>query len=131
MLCCTIPDSFSSMWTAFSIGGMLAWFLILLTFFYIGKLDRLPRTDCCGCTCHTRSRYSATIMPPGPLRMVGFGAWGGRGRGLGPITGSPAARPKAGEVAIPMPRGGSWEDGQVVAQVVVRPPGAFSPAGLE
>ena len=129
LLCCTLPDSFSSMWTAFTIGGMLAWFLILLTFFYIGKLDRLPRTDCCGCSCHTRSKYAGTVAP-GPMRIIGFGGWAGHGQGgLRPITGEPSAPPQ--QVAIPIPHNAGWEDGHVVAELVVRAPGGMSPAKLE
>jgi len=126
LICCSIPDTFSGMWIALSIGGMLAWFLVLLTFFYIKKLDALPRTDCCGCSCHTRTKYTGAVSP-GPRPQPGMGAdiWG---------SGAPAQYPPhypPGDVeagrsaqAVPIPIGAGWEgEGHVVAELVVRAPG--------
>ncbi|KAI8465065.1 MAG: hypothetical protein J3K34DRAFT_525687 [Monoraphidium minutum] len=120
LLCCSIPDSFSSMWTALTIGGMSAWFLVLLAFFFVGKLDRLPRTDCCGCTCHTRTKYAGTVAP-GPMRQAGLGGWLGE-RGVSPAP--HPAHPGPGGVSIPIPPHTGWEDGTVVAELVVRTPGS-------
>jgi hypothetical protein len=39
--------------------------LIMCTFFYISKIDHAPRKDCCGCTCHTRSKYAGAVHPDG------------------------------------------------------------------
>ncbi|KIY92112.1 hypothetical protein MNEG_15852 [Monoraphidium neglectum] len=93
-------------------------FLVLLAFFYIGKLDKLPRTDCCGCSCHTRAKYAGTVAP-GPVRQVGIGGgWPGAPSATAPPQGQP------GEVvAIPVPHAG-WEDGAVLAEIVVRTPGS-------
>lgn len=45
--------------------GVFAVALIICTFFYIGKIDHAPRKDCCGCTCHTRSKYAGSVRPDG------------------------------------------------------------------
>lgn len=37
--------------------------MLVTTMFFIGKLDRVPRQDCCGCTCHTRSKYAHSAHP--------------------------------------------------------------------
>jgi len=41
--------------------------MILCTFFYIGKIDKAPRKDCCGCTCHTHSKYAGSVVPSDTL----------------------------------------------------------------
>ncbi|GBF87337.1 hypothetical protein Rsub_00048 [Raphidocelis subcapitata] len=125
LLCCVLPDSFSGMWTALTIGGILAWFLVLLTFFFIGKLDALPRTDCCGCSCHTHAKYAGRITP-GPMPQPGMGGepgWVGA-----PL---PPAYPdlEGGQTQAPAEAG--WES-HVVAEVVVRTPGSTTgPGGAE
>jgi hypothetical protein len=45
--------------------GVFAVVLIICTFFYISKIDHAPRKDCCGCTCHTRTKYVGTMDPNG------------------------------------------------------------------
>lgn len=47
--------------------GVFAVLLIICTFFYISKIDKAPRQDCCGCTCHTRSKYAGTVQPGGEV----------------------------------------------------------------
>jgi hypothetical protein len=45
--------------------GVFAVVLIICTFFYISKIDHAPRKDCCGCTCHTRTKYAGSVDPNG------------------------------------------------------------------
>lgn len=64
-LCCSVPDMLSPMWTGLTMAGVFAVVLIIATFFYISKLDHAPRKDCCGCTCHTRSKYAGSVLVGG------------------------------------------------------------------
>ena len=50
--------------------GIFALVTIILCFVYLGNLDHLPRVDCCGCTCHTPSRYKHTPAPGMDIMMV-------------------------------------------------------------
>jgi hypothetical protein len=75
----------------------------------------LPRTQ--------RSKYAGNIAP-GPIVQGGFGGeWDG---GAHAHSHSPPRQPGAGgasgSVAIPMPPGAGWQDGTVVAEVVLRAP---------
>eukprot|EP00878_Enallax_costatus_P042646 GHUV01050075.1.p1 GENE.GHUV01050075.1~~GHUV01050075.1.p1 ORF type:complete len:277 (+),score=57.47 GHUV01050075.1:182-1012(+) len=63
LVCCLVPDFLSSMWIGLTFAGIFAFALIFCTFFYIGKLDKTPRKDCCGCTCHTPAKYAGTVFP--------------------------------------------------------------------
>lgn len=45
------------------LAGIFAFVLIFCTFFFIGKIDKTPRKDCCGCTCHTQGKYAGTVFP--------------------------------------------------------------------
>lgn len=88
--------------------GVFAFALIFCTFWYIGKIDRAPRTDCCGCTCHTSARYAGTVYPQGdrlPQYSTGAGFEGAYDAPLAPISGL----------------GGG---GEGFAQVVVQAPGS-------
>jgi hypothetical protein len=167
-------------------------FLTLLTFFYLGRLDALPRIDCCGCTCHTvrtargtgigaacadppaprpqhsraplhvmslaptphpvrrrprrlrspapmqRGKYTGTITP-GPMPQPGL--YGDHWHGPAappPYPGDIEAGSKGGAghssdggaaaaaAAHPLP---GWEDGTVVAELVVRPPHGSGTSG--
>lgn len=96
----------------------MAWFLVLLSFFYIGKLDSLPRADCLGCSCHTRSRYASTVLP-GPRHQAGMITRDlEAAMGHGAHSGTSQQQQYPG--AVPRPVG--WEDGAVVAELVVRSP---------
>ena len=93
---------------------------------YIRKLDALPRTDCCGCSCHTRGRYASGIAP-GPRPQHGFdeGAYH-------PLPGADLEVGARGGVALSAapgqlqlaPNAGWDNDGQVIAELVVRGPSA-------
>lgn len=63
LVCCAVPDAVASMWTALTFAGVFALALAFVSFFFIGRIDRAPRRDCCGCTCHTRSKYAGTVFP--------------------------------------------------------------------
>lgn len=56
LACCLLP-----------VAGVFAVMLVICTFFYISKIDHAPRKDCCGCTCHTRSKYAGTVHPNGDV----------------------------------------------------------------
>lgn len=58
-ICCTLPETLGSAWTATTIAGLLSLLLVLFVFFLIGKIDALPRADCCGCTFHTYKRCAS------------------------------------------------------------------------
>lgn len=124
LVCCALPDSFSSMWVAFTVGGALALFFALLAFGYLGKLDALPRVDCCGCSCHTRARYAAAVAP-GPRPQPGLAYPGINGAVVGGIGGG---RGRSGDLEAPRPAAVAaraapgWDDGTVVAELVVRTP---------
>lgn len=45
--------------------GIFALAMLFATMWFIGKLDRVPRRDCCGCSCHTRAAYAGTAVLPG------------------------------------------------------------------
>lgn len=45
--------------------GIFALAMLFATLWYLGKLDTVPRRDCCGCSCHTRTKYAGTVVPGG------------------------------------------------------------------
>jgi hypothetical protein len=108
--------------------------LVFLVFFYLRKLDGLPRADCCGCSCHTRARYAGAIAAaPGPRPQHGGGGgitepdgWAGSifeqpaGRKGGDLEAGGGGAPPA--AAAPVPVGAGWEEEHVVAELVVRAP---------
>jgi hypothetical protein len=85
--------------------GVFAFALIFCTFFFIGKIDKAPRKDCCGCTCHTIGKYEGTVFPDSlPQFNQPFD------NPLGPYQ---------------APNGAMWsEGGEVAAHVVLHAPGA-------
>lgn len=84
----------------FCLAGVFAFALIFCTFFYIGKIDKAPRKDCCGCTCHTQGKYAGTVYPD-----------------TLPIANTPFDNPMG---PYDVPNGAIWGDGG--AMVVVNAP---------
>lgn len=87
--------------------GVFAFSLIFCTFFFIGKLDKTPRKDCCGCTCHTQGKYAGTVFPDTlpQFQTPGFD------NPLGPYD-------------APAPNGAVWNGGGEALVVVNTPNGA-------
>lgn len=93
--------------------------LIIGTFFYISKIDHAPRKDCCGCTCHTRSKYTGAVCPPDGQQLPQYATPGWEQ--------TPGYVPPNGAMAMHVPWiGGAPEHGSV--NVVVAGPGGVPKA---
>eukprot|EP00879_Flechtneria_rotunda_P025064 GHRR01026603.1.p1 GENE.GHRR01026603.1~~GHRR01026603.1.p1 ORF type:complete len:242 (-),score=66.94 GHRR01026603.1:241-933(-) len=100
-VCCAVPDMFTSMWTGLTFSGVFATALIFLTFFFIGRIDKVPRKDCCGCTCHTAGKYVGTVVP-GTLPQYNTNGFEAH--------------------SYNAPNGAMWGEGGATAQVVIGAP---------
>lgn len=97
--------------------GVFAVALIICTYFYISKIDHAPRKDCCGCTCHTRSKYAGAVCPNAEqLPQYATPGW----------EQTPGYVPPNGAMAMHVPWIGAPEHGTV--NVVVAGPGGVPKA---
>eukprot|EP00210_Caulerpa_lentillifera_P004812 g4594.t1 len=58
--CCDISSFLYTIWRDLTMTGAVSILVVFLGFFALHKVDKMPRTDCCGCTC--RRRYLDDIL---------------------------------------------------------------------